>query len=193
MRYLLISLFFISNTTYAIDSAKCSKMLNDGLYKKYEWGGMGDYNLNAMTKETKKNGHTTASSNISTEGSTALLDPVYYSNVSTSEAQSTSSTGECSLFAIEERKNQRDLYITQNFDQIKMNIAKGSGEHLEALAWFSFCEDGVKADFNQQLQKHYEDFYMKSGKPNLLAENIDQVMGEDQGIKNKCIILSQLN
>lgn len=189
MKLLLLSVFIFSSSAYAIDSAKCSKMLNDGLYKKYEWGGMGDYNLNAMTKESKKNGYTTASSNISTEGSTAALDPVYTSNVSTSQTQSTSSTGDCSLFALQERANQRDLYIAQNYDQIKKDIAKGSGEHLDALAWFSLCEDDAKNTFNHELQKNFENLFVNIDKTSL-SKDIDKVIAGDAVTKSKCYILS---
>lgn len=86
---LLITL--LSFPAFAIDSVKCSRMLNDGLYKKYKWGGMGESNANAITAETRSSGPTTATSKISTEGTTALSDPVYYTNVSRSQTQSLSS------------------------------------------------------------------------------------------------------
>ena len=165
-------------------------MLNDGLYKKYEWGGIGDYNLNAMTKESKKNGYTSATSNISTEGSTAAFDPKYSSNISTSEAQSTSSTGECSLFALEERKNQREVFISQNYDQIKKNIAMGSGDHLSVLAWFSLCEDSAQQDYNLLLQKNFEKFFLKKEDKASLSEKIDHMISEEDALKKKCHALT---
>ncbi len=188
---IFITLFLISTQSFAWDSAKCSKMLNDGLFKKYEWGGVGDYNLNAITKETKKSGSLTASGYTTTEGTTAVSDPKYSSNVSTSETQLTSSWGECSLFALKERKQQRSLYIAQNYDQIKKDVALGRGEHLEALSWFSLCENQSGAEFNLTLQKNFENLFVNKDKADL-AQGIDESLTAEAHLKKSCFILSSL-
>lgn len=186
-----ISFLFISlqlSFSYAWDSGKCSKMLNDGLYKKYKFEGVGDANLKAITGETKKSGSTTASSATSTEGSTAILDPKYSSNITTSEGQITSSTGECSLFALKERENFRNQYFIQNESQIMNEIAQGGGMHIENLAWLSLCEND--ANLGTVLQSNFSKFVpaKKNG-----GTVIDNVIFQDPSLKIKCYNLSQHN
>ncbi|MBO9666414.1 MAG: DUF3015 family protein [Bdellovibrio sp.] len=185
---LFLVLFFLSSSAMAWDSGKCSKMLNDGLYKTYKWGGVGDANANAMTGETKRTNSVSASSKISTEGSTAVLDPKYSSNVSTSETQSTSSWGECNMFALQERKEQRDLYVAQNLDQIRKDIANGSGAHLEVLSWFSLCEDQATSQFNQVMQNQMKRLLV--GDARVMTQNIDQLIKDNNSLAQQCYILT---
>lgn len=189
---IFILLLLAGPATFAWDSAKCSKMLNDGLYKKYEWGGVGDYNINAMTKETKKSGSFSGTSHITTEGTTAVSDPQYSSNVSTSQSQSTSSYGDCSMFGLKERREQRELYLVQNFDQIKRDIAVGSGSHLDSLSWFSLCDDQSKAKFNQVLQKNFALLYAGADEK-AVTLNIDAVLAGDASLQKSCFLLSSLH
>lgn len=183
-----LAIFLQLSSSYAWDSAKCSKMLNDGLYKKYKFGGIGDANANAITGETKKSGSTSASSATSTEGSTALLDPKYYSNITTSEGQSTSSTGDCSLFALKERETFRNQYFAQNEFQIMNEIAQGGGMHIEDLAWLSLCDND--ANLEKVLQANFSKFLQANKNGGAI---IDQIVYQDPDLKTKCYNLSQHN
>lgn len=184
----LVGASTLSVPAFAVDSGKCSSMLNEGLYKKYKWRGMGESNSKAITAETKSSNIVSASSKMTTEGSTASLDPKYSSNVSTSQTQASSSWGECSLFALQERKEQRDLYVEQNLDQIKKDISSGQGNHLQTLAWFSLCEDSAQAKFNQAMQEHMSDFLVTDSKE--LNKNIDGVIKGNAELSGQCYVLS---
>lgn len=175
---------------FAIDSAKCSRMLNDGMWKNYKWGGIGESNAKAITAETKSSGPTTATSKISTEGTTALSDPVYYTNVSRSQTQSLSSWGNCSLFALQERKEQREQYVRQNFDQIKKDIANGDGLHMETLSWFALCDDQAQASFNETLQTKFEQ--LGSSSESDFSKKMDQIVADNKSLTGKCVNLSTL-
>lgn len=165
-------------------------MLNDGMWKKYKWGGIGESNANAITAETRSSGPTTATSRISTEGTTALSDPVYYTNVSRSQTQSLSSWGDCSLFALQERKEQREQYVRQNFDQIKKDIANGDGLHMETLSWFSLCDDQAQGSFNETLQAKFE--RLGSSSESDFSKTMDQIITDNKSLTGKCINLSSL-
>ena len=143
-----------------------------------------------MTAETKKNGSSHAYSDISTENSTADLDPKYTSNFLSSMAGGTFSSGDCSLLALSERKNQRDLYITQNFAQVRKEIAEGLGPHLEALAYMSLCEDNARSDFNRSLQAGFEKIYLV--KEQNLGFAIDDIISSSENLKSKCFDLSSI-
>lgn len=165
-------------------------MLNDGMWKTYKWGGVGESNAKAMTAETKSSGPTTATSRISTEGTTAISDPIYYTNISRSQTQSLSSWGECSLFALLERKEQREQYVRQNFDQIKKDIANGDGLHMETLSWFSLCDDQAQGNFNETLQTQFEKLQVSS--TSSFTQNMDQILGANKTLEGKCVNLSTL-
>ncbi len=152
---LFVILIFISNFSHAIDDNKCSKMLNDGWFKKYKFGGIAPSVHKAMTQETKSVGSTTATSNTATEGTTAVSDPGYTSNVMTSETQSTSSWGDCSLIALKIRQDQQIAYIEQNSITLEREISFGQGGHLDSLSDFNFCDAASETEFKSELQKNF--------------------------------------
>ena len=133
----------------AINHQACSKMLNDGLYKRYEYGGIDQ----PLTKATKRHGSSKGTSATTTEGTTALLDPKYWSNVSTSETQSTSSTGECNLFGLNKLKEQREMYFLQNRDEIIAQISQGGGPHVNVIAAYTLCDKNKFRYFSDELQR----------------------------------------
>ncbi|MFY7992050.1 MAG: DUF3015 family protein [Bacteriovoracaceae bacterium] len=146
---LSVSTFFFSSYSMAINHQACSRMLNNGLYKKYEYGGIDQ----PLTKATKKHGTSKGVSATTTEGTTAVLDPKYWSNVSSSGTQLTSSTGECRLFGINLLKEQREMYFLQNRDEIIAQISQGGGPHVDVIAAYSLCDDSRISDFSKELQR----------------------------------------
>lgn len=176
---LLIAIFPL--TSIALDHAACSRLLNNGLYKKYEYGGIDQ----PLTKATKRHGSSKGTSATSTEGTTALLDPKYWSNVSTSETQSTSSTGECNLFGLNQLKEQRELYFSQNRDELIADIAKGYGEHLQILASYSLCDEDKYHLFNNKLQERTGYFIRAE---NGYGELIDQTVAQSSDLSGVCHI-----
>lgn len=189
MKIILLALLAHS-VSFAFDSSKCSSMLNKGLYKKYKFGGVGEANSKAITGETKSAGTTKATARISTEGSTAIVDPKYSTNASVSGSQGTSSWGPCSLFGLLERREQRELYVAQNFDQIKKDIANGSGEHLNTLSWYALCEDDAMAGYSQTLQDQFE-VLQKSDQASF-TQVLDRIVEGTPLVKVKCFNLSKL-
>lgn len=165
----------------ALDQAACSRLLNDGLYKKYQYGGVDQ----PFTKAVKRHGLSKGSSATSTEGTTALLDPKYWSNVSTSETQSTSSTGECNLFGLNKLKEQRELYFLQNRDELIADISQGRGEHLKVLAAYSLCDKDKTDLFGENLKEKTELFlHTKKG----FGKIIDQTVEGASNLQGVCYI-----
>ncbi len=152
---LFIALIFTSHFSLALNDNKCSKMLNDGWFKKYKFGGIAPSVHKAITQETKSEGSTTATSNITTEGTTAVSDPGYTSNVMTSETQSSSSWGDCSLIALKLRQDQQIAYVEQNSITLEREISFGDGGHLDSLADFNFCETDSVAAFKIELKSNF--------------------------------------
>lgn len=182
---LTVILTLVSFKVLAIDSSKCSKMLNNGWLKKYEYAGIGESNANAITRATKSKGTTAAYSDVTTEGSTVISDPGYTTNTSKSQTQSTSSWGDCSAFAKIKMQEYQEKYIDQNQAQILKQISIGSGEHLEMLAYFNICEDKVFKNFGESLQKNYLDISAEQGARDMVKE-IKSVLKSDKNLQKSC-------
>lgn len=188
MKFLLsFSLMLIvSAPLYAVDSKKCSNMLNNGLWKKYKYGGMGEAYWNACTQGTKREGSSTVTSDASTEASTTAVDTKYTSNVWTSQTQSTSSFGECSAFAqTEQLKKDREVYIAQNEYEVMIDISRGSGEHLKVVTFYSACAPEAYGELGTKLQQSISE---AEAFPNskTICQKIDKIISESNSLKAKC-------
>lgn len=187
---LFVLVLLASSSSFAIDSSKCSTMLNNGWYKKYKWAGVGEANSKAVTAETKKSGAIPATFNMGTENTTVTLDPKYSTNVSVSNTQVTSSWGPCSLLAMKQRNLQREMYVQQNFDQIKKDIANGEGEHMKTLAWYALCDDNASQQYFQTLQKGFEQ--LNAAPQSGFVGQMDALVEQNTSLQGKCLNLTKL-
>lgn len=171
----------------AIDSAKCSALLNDGLWKKYKYMGIGESNMKACTNGTKQDGSSTAISDSTTESTTAFSDPKYTSNAYTSQTQSTSSWGECSMFAnVERLKEDREVYIAQNETEVLIDLARGKGEHLKVLTFYSACLPAAYSELGRKIQlqlaKSLDNYSART-----IASDLDNAIIGSVELKDLCL------
>ena len=175
----------VSTSAFSMDSRKCSNMLNNGMWKKYRYNGIGEAHQNALTQGSKRDGASTASSHSSSEGTTGLSDPKYYSNVSTSNTQSTSSFGECNIFAqAKDLRKDREVYMAQNKHEVMIDIARGNGEHLKVVTFYSACLPEAYSELSTRLQEHLgktQDQDVRS-----ICSSIDQIISQDATLQSKC-------
>lgn len=179
MRLFAAVLFTFSTSAVALDYSKCSTLMNNGWYKKYEYGGVDQ----PLTKATKKHGIMKASSVTGTEASTASVDPKYSSNVSTSQTQGTSSWGPCSAIGLRDMKTNRNLYIAQHKEMAFDEIAQGGGEHLRVVATFSLCEDQYFNRLGEKLQSRMGAFLNESEDYGAI---VDSVIRSDAVLAKAC-------
>jgi len=161
-------------------------MLNNGLWKKYRYGGIGEHNANMMTQGTKRDGASTVSSDVTSEATTALLDPKYTSNVLTSETQSTSSWGECSAFAhADQLRKDREVYMAQNEHEVMIDIARGAGEHLKVITFYSACFAEAYDELSVKLQKSIAESD-KMPSTSEICQTIDRLITENNSLRSQC-------
>jgi hypothetical protein len=146
--------FYGSDPALAVNSEACSKLRNHGWWRTYQYHGTGESKMNAITNGTKRDGSSKYSSDSSTENSTYTVDPGASTRISTAGTQGISSWGECSLFA-KEMKKERDFYIAQNMDELKKEIARGQGEHIQVLAFYSFCDAAALPALSSELRSDF--------------------------------------
>ena len=183
---ILFTLILSTQSTFALDFDVCSKMLNNGWYQKYEYGGVDQ----PLTKATKKLGSSKGMSATSTEGSTAISDPKYWSNVTTSETQFLSSWGDCSAIGLHEVKEVREKYYVQNRPEILKEMAQGQGRHIEVLASFSLCDSTAKAEMGSTFQKNIKNFM--DAKEGDYGTHVDMLIKKSPSLSKQCLSLENV-
>lgn len=99
----------------------------------------------------------------------------------TSMTQWSSSWGECSM--IGEVSHDRKIFLAQNIDKLQVDIARGDGEYLQALAELYECPAKNYSDFARTLKDNYSNIF------HLSQRNISKVDGfilNSFEIKNAC-------
>jgi hypothetical protein len=78
----------------------------------------------------------------------------------------TTGTSECTASGAVKSERETDVFVAVNFDSLKNEIARGSGEHLVALANLMGCERSDS--FARTLQANYENTFSKAETPEAL-------------------------
>jgi hypothetical protein len=168
----------MGSLSFAIDMSACSRLLNDGLFRKYNYMGIDQ----PATKATKQLGTTKGTTAMTGERTTASFDPKYWTNVSSSGFQGTTSTGECALLGLKELKEQRELYFAQNKTEIMEDLARGAGESLNVLALYSLCEESSYKTYSKELRTKISELQSSSD----LGSISDQVVEENPELAKSC-------
>ena len=184
MKLFFIMFLLIQSQAFAWNAGNCTKLVNNGWFRKYKYQGYDQ----PLTKGTKQDGSIKASSDASTESSTAVSDPKHWSVVSTSGLQGTSSWGDCSLFGLQKVKDNREKYVFQNRTEVLRTIAIGDGEHIDVLASYSLCEKSAYKAFATGLQKRMSQFTNS----NDFGSVIDRMIASDDLLRKSCFNFSQL-
>ena len=157
---LLIGVVFLSNNTYAFKWSKCKKVYR----KKHSADAKGGF-----------------------AGVTATLT----SNTSTDSSSSTSSfvssTGDCAAIGLN-KVDRPKLFFVENFEQIRIDAAIASGEHLYTFASMIGCNDVGARDLVISLKENYSDVF-KTKEIKVVYRNIENMISKSAGPKNKCQIL----
>ncbi|MES2855916.1 MAG: DUF3015 family protein [Bdellovibrionota bacterium] len=179
---LVIGILLTFETSHAMNMSSCSTLLNQGWFKKYQYQGVDQ----PLTKATKSLGSTKASTKVSTETSTASVDPGYWTKVSQSQTQATSSWGQCSLLGLKQIRENREKYFVQNKDEVLKEIASGRGEHIGVLALFSFCAESARQEFATELQRATRDFVGAGEASGAFGDIIDQTVRSTPTLSKNC-------
>ncbi len=150
-------------TTLLTTSTVLANPCGELIYNKYGKLRKYHYNNHTLSENIKEHGvfsgSTSSSSSTSTEGTTGALDPGVTTGEYYSVAGSTSTQGECRWFGLAlntpEGMNQ---YVAQNMPEIKVDMAKGNGGHLDVLANAYGCGDQDHEAFAKVLRQNFEKF-----------------------------------
>ena len=71
----------------------------------------------------------------------------------------TSGTSECDQYSTFTSNEKLNKFVSDNMDNLALDIARGHGEYLNTLAVLLEVPEGERASFYSQLQTHFSDIY----------------------------------
>jgi hypothetical protein len=71
----------------------------------------------------------------------------------------TSGTSECERYSTFTANEELNKFVSDNMDNLAMDIARGHGEYLNTLAVLLEVPETERASFYTQLQTHFSDIY----------------------------------
>lgn len=83
------------------------------------------------------------------------------------------STGDCAM--IGEKSHDEKVFFAQNFEEIKIDVARGGGEYLTAFTKYGNCSNFDLMKFSKNAQENFEDLY--SGKIESSFEKLNLMKG----------------
>lgn len=154
---LLIICLSIFATATIWNSVSYANACGEFIYNKK--GKLGKYNYlpNTVSENTAKHGSST-SSGVSTESTTAVSDVGVSTGASQGWQQSSSTKGECKWMGLFASRDEYKDYLAQNMQEIKQEISKGEGGHLEILASAFECDSAGRKLMPSSLQRNLERF-----------------------------------
>lgn len=76
-----------------------------------------------------------------------------------------------------ENDQQREVFVAANLDHLSVDMAKGQGDHLEALAQMMGIEEGDKDAFYSFTQEHYSTLFSEgSNSAKQMLSKLDDTM-----------------
>ncbi len=146
---------------------------------KYMWGSS-----ESLTKGQEGSSHVTSQN--STQGTTAGVDPGYTTGDTQAQFMSTSSKKPCESFWADNGRYEREKFIAANSDELKRDIARGAGQNLQAVAVLSGCNTAVLPHFYETVRTSYDALAPLSPDGGALSSALDDVIAKDFVLSQGC-------
>lgn len=186
MNFLILSaLLILSAPAFSFQPRPCAEKvwLKKGMFKKY------DVNYTSIEfisfRTSSEEGSIKVSSASSTQNSTMSVDPGISTGQTESTTQFSSTYGDCSIWASNQKWLRREHYVAENSDRLKVDIAKGEGEYLETLMHLSGCPSDQKVTFSRTVQSHYGELF-KTSEYWGLGSDIDLLLQNNPELRTAC-------
>lgn len=185
MRWLILASLFLSAPAFGFNARQCAQnvWMKKGLFRQY------DVKYSTIEfisfKTSSDEGSMKVSSASSTQGSTMASDPGISTGQTQSYTQFSSSFGDCSMWASDDRWMKREFYVAENIGHLRADIAKGDGEYLDSLAYLSGCSASAKARFAAILHNNYSSLFSSENYWGL-ASDVDGLMQNDGTLSKEC-------
>lgn len=100
----------------------------------------------------------------------------------------TSGTSNCSANGIVFNDKEATVYAEANLENLKIDMARGSGENLSAFAQILGCPRELTPAFGEMTQKHYENIFPSADVlPSQVLEKIKNEIHNDKNLSSSCL------
>lgn len=103
-----------------------------------------------------------------------------------STSQFSTSTGGCSM--IGQISHDKKVFVAQNYEDMKVDSARGQGEYLDSYASLAGCNEQARAVFPKILQHNFTKIYGEEldNSPQRIFENIEATMSKNPILSAGC-------
>ena len=169
----------------AEDPAKCfNTRTSRAMLRKYNYKYVGPPGVSSRT--SGQEGSSKVSSARSTQNVTMISDPGVSTGESTSSTEFSSSYGDCDYFGLNQRQIQREAFIAENLPELKRDIARGRGERLDILAYYSACNASATGQLAGALRSNYADLQGLGSGLGEFSSKIDTIIQRDPLLSRAC-------
>ncbi len=99
----------------------------------------------------------------------------------------TSGTSNCSASQLVKNDIEAEKYAEANFQNLRVDMARGQGENLSAFGQLLGCQDSSLADFGQMTRTHYSEIYPQSDvTPVQMILSIRAQMAKESALAQGC-------
>ena len=101
----------------------------------------------------------------------------------------TTGTSGCARHSIVQAEKAPMFYAEANLEQLKIEMAQGQGEFLNAFASTFGCTEQARPVFNQMVKENYSEIF-KTGneQPHQMLDGVKKIIEQNEITKNKCQI-----
>lgn len=113
---------------------------------------------------------------------------VFFTVKFTCEASTDSCRYTSATTSDDDKDAKREIYVTQNFEQLEIEMAQGKGERLSTLSTLYGCPDELSADFGRMTQKKYKTIFhnLDGLTSSSFIKRIKQEVRNDKILGNGC-------
>jgi hypothetical protein len=111
--------------------------------------------------------------------------PIYISTMAPSTTSYFSSIGPCAMYG----KNisvARRFYIDESMSEIQVDVARGQGEHVMALAAYSGCPAEAHEQFATEMRANYRTLFAAPHDSYRLSQRIDKII-QATSLQKSCV------
>lgn len=98
----------------------------------------------------------------------------------------TSGTSGCKRKGFVRQEKEQEHFIAANFNNLKEDIARGSGENLTALGYLLGCPPEKQPAFRQVLQQNFGAIVPESATPEQVLGNVKETVRADGNLGGAC-------
>ena len=105
-----------------------------------------------------------------------------------------SSTSECAAIGLIDIDREKKEFFAYNFENLKLDIARGGGDYLMAFSKLSKCSESHRENYNQKLKSNYSTIFQSNFSISMEQEyfSIEKLIKADPILSLACKVSSEV-